>query len=276
MMKRSRLYTLEGSTDSGGWSPWLGLEIWSRYQQLLDGLEVIAWKHSTPGFLQQIARGPLPVTRLHGPLGSGDLTWQQRLKIFLYDKALLVNDEQLLRLAQAYRLEVLVHEPHAGNGLAGSIKRQGAPKRIWIENHDRGEAGVGKALQTARGFQATGQEVGIMFDLAHYIEPDRLEGFGQRWQRMLKTLTRLTRQWPVGVHLPVGDVADDSLPVLNRNLVSEAQLAELRAGLQAVLTVVLEYQSPLKEYLTRPGERKKRVQARLDRIMERLMGAGII
>lgn len=273
---RGKPYTIEGSTDSGGLSPWLAMDIWGRYADVVDGLEMIAWRGISSWFLNQPDSQTLPITRLHGPLGGDGFGPIDRAKVWLYNYGLLLQDQGLLPLAQRHSVSVLVHEPHASNGFAQSLEVYGTPVGLWVENHARGELGVTQALQTVDSLQQQGHNIQVMFDLAHFSEPAQSEGFHTRWKQMVEQLARLSTDYSVGVHFPVGNLDYDSIPVLDEARVSDQMLVALAQVLPMVNTVVFEYQSPVGDYLSLPAKRKQEVHKRLDQVFNRLERVGII
>lgn len=279
-------YTLEASTDIGGILPWMFNHIWYPYLQDLDGVEVIAWKGTTPLFL----RSPsiLPVTRLHGQIGGGGVDKYDETKVMWYDRT-LVSDQELLRLATTHQIDVLIHTPHAANGFFANYTRFNTHSLqpvslkkgdsigqilIWIENHVGGESGVIEQKNIAAHYQSQQIPVNLMFDLAHYIQPRYQENFQMKWQHMIQQLAHLTTLHQVGVHFPIGDLDYDSIPVLNYDLITDTMLQDLKKTLQHVQTIVFEYQSPLNNYLL--PFRYYRVQQRLAKVWTRLKKIGII
>jgi hypothetical protein len=269
-MKHSA-FRIEGSTDIGGWSPWLAAQIWQRYK-FVTGLEVIAWRWSTKRFVaDMMLRGEqLSVTRLHGPMIHGDGRLTSLKRVDIYDYAML-TDMSLLELASEQGLGVLIHAPHAGNGFAPRLTSRKTPKAIWIENHQGGENGLHAAVEEVLVYSERGLPAHLMLDVAHFIEPWMdVANYSRRWLRLLTFIEEWHPQIRISVHLPVGDEFGDSIDLLNSRMVTNEMLGELRSAMVHVDDVVLEYQSPKWRYLLPPEVQKKRVWQRLDQVMDRL------
>jgi hypothetical protein len=270
-------YTIEGSTDIGGWSPWLANQIWQRYE-MVTGLEVIAWRWSTKQFVADMKRGKqtLKVSRLHGPMVHGDGKLASLRRVDLYDYAML-DDNALLDLAVQHDLGILIHAPHAINGFAPRLTSTTMPRNIWIENHHGGNVGLQASIDAVLHFVDKGFPVHLMLDVAHFIEPWKDDtNYSRRWTRLLTVFASLTPKMQVSVHLPVGDEPGDSINLLNSRMVSDGMLGEFRSALVKVNEVVLEYQSPIWRYLLPPELQRKRVWQRLDRVMDRLQEAKLV
>jgi hypothetical protein len=278
MTARLTKYSVEGSTDIGGVSPWLAHRLWQRYRHLIDGLEVIAWKWSTSRYLRDSQQNSLslPVTRLHGPMLRGDGRFRFTSMLEWYDFA-LTDDKKLLDLARLHDVGVLIHAPHAVNGFAPHLVPSTLPRAIWIENHDGGKKGLDLAVQALTRYPNTHTSVHLMLDVAHYIEPwENLENYKKRWHSLLEAIARLAKHNAIGVHLPVGDNENDSIDILDTTYISDMMLLELRDVLKYVDEVVLEYQSRKTRYALPVSYQLNQVWPRLDKVMERLGKAGIV
>jgi hypothetical protein len=277
-MRQANMYSLEGSTDIGGLSPWLAQSIWKRYPQV-TGLELIAWRWSTADFLTGLASSPdnnVPITRLHGTMIHGDGVLRTRSKVNLYDFA-LEPDPTLIRLASQYDLGVLIHAPHAANGFASQVHAVSQPRDVWIENHVGGESGLLLALEQTKRLADIGISTHLMIDLAHYLEPwQSLSNYARRFNTLLNQIHDLSQVIPVGLHFPVGDDPHDSLDILHKSHVSSRMLAEITQAVAYVCEIVFEYQSPKWRYMLPTAMQQQQVWQRLDRVMARLGESGIV
>jgi hypothetical protein len=150
------------------------------------------------------------------------------------------------------------------------------PKEIWVENHAYGLNGVLEMESSVEHLMAQGLPVKIMFDMAHFTVPWAQADYHKAWEMMLEQLERLTLRYSVGVHFPIGDLADDSLPVLDEKRLTDGMLADFKPFLNRLETVVFECQSPRIRYAMPLQWRQPLTYAHIFNVFERLARVGII
>jgi hypothetical protein len=184
------------------------------------------------------------VTEIHGSPGPSDRdSLRERVYLGFVDRCMIPPDELAGRFADQ---ELLFHTPEIMHPSVRATLLRLRPKAVWVENHERGIGGMAQAIAAAELLEHNHLTSHVMMDLCHFIGHEELTNgaFAGRWSQLITYLRAMTGRESGkirGIHFPIGEKANDSLPL---HRVSDTMLGELRDAIgPSVGRVIFENQS---------------------------------
>lgn len=183
----------------------------------------------------------IPV-QLHGATGhSGREPWYDAIKVRVIG-IFLPHPEHVRTHFPEF--DTVIHAPAAAELLKKGATRRvtaGDTQRWLVENHDTGLGGITHALSIASHARDRGIDSGVIVDVGHVTRRLTGKAFDSAWAALTRYLERMTteRSSIVGLHIPQGTFADDSLP----DTLTDGHRTDLVASLgPSVRRVIFEYQ----------------------------------
>ncbi len=254
----------------------------------ISGIELIALgnKKNIHKKISQAKDVGFAEVSLHGRTNSYGNTFLDRLESKIVDTQLLPTQDALEDFSPQY--ELLLHQPEVDKrGNLQKIEEASDIKQIWVENDHPGLQGVKPAVETVRLLRLKGIPSSLMLDLCHAIGvKDLLNGtFNTGWENLMQYIKSQLIQlvdknsnpiWQ-GIHLPVGTVRDDSLPIDNPVRMPDSMLVTLSdlIHIGQIRRIVIENQQGVKVFGVSP-HKLNALQKRNIFIFDRLQKSGII
>lgn len=204
------------STDSIGWlgNPNQFINLYDDYfkEGTFDGVEMIAFKPKAKldYFIDELKKNNISVFSFHGKTGGENrLPTKYGIVMTLVNafifgvKSLTVNFKDI---------DVLFHTPYLMNNKIKEYIFLNKPKTLWIENHDYGEKGIKEAIIQIQDYRNHGINAQGMLDLYHLLAKVSNNKIVEEWEKIVDDIEN-NLQWFSGVHFPIGNRLDDSLPI---------------------------------------------------------------
>jgi len=182
------------------------------------------------GSIDRVARGiqafqdaGIQPKEIHGRMGYSWAYSLAKNACSLVIQSGLVSSEKLIdRFGKS--IPILVHDPEARRKYV--IFTRTHPYLLLVEGNDPGVAGVDRAKVVVDRFHDNGINAGVIADVRHMVGAIRMDdqkAFFPQWDRSLsylRTQTSFPTNSIYGIHVPIGILHWDSLPIgwISRNM----------------------------------------------------------
>lgn len=253
---------------------------------IVSGVEMVGISMRLPHRIRSFEDAGVKVGCIHGrPGGIREIRAAKAKGIIFAANTVIIPTQSLLEYNT--NRDVLVHAPELRSETnKKAVMTHGNKEGIfWIENHSGGEAALNEVLNLVTDLRAAGVNAGVIFDPCHLIGGEDLKegNIEVHWPIVLNMINNLTSQQdqdgsqiPFGLHLAVGTLKIDSLPV---DEISDDMWREM-AGLirdTHINRIVFEYQREgLTNYLWPAKNDLGIARRRVEVIFNRLQKVGIL
>lgn len=282
MSKLKRKYFV--STDSIGFlgRPEQFIELWKEYfdNKTFSGVEAVAFKPLSrlTKLIKTLENHKIPVLSFHGKTGGESrLSFFGRI-IMTVVNVFIIDIKTLLKYFP--KIEFLSHAPYFEKKSVEKIVLLKKPKIIWIENHLLGKQGIEDAIRQIIFFRKNNINAHGILDIYHYVAYER-KLLLINWVNIVNKLEsyvlqkdRNGKQLFIGIHFPIGNRLDDSLPV--DSMTDEMLKLFARKIIPHVEKIVFENQQTVPGILFSTNKMIEKQKKRNKRIIERLKRTGII
>ncbi|MBI4157537.1 hypothetical protein HY502_01685 [Candidatus Woesebacteria bacterium] len=213
------------------------------------GVEVVGWKNIINSF-NKLLEKRVKIAGIHGRMGT-DKTQPIRAKVraAIVDSNIVGTKELLEKASEVPYL--LLHSVclNKAENKELLLEKKSEIRTLLIENHVQKDALI-HALKHAVSLREKGVNAGLMIDIVHYfyenkVDPTRISA---EWGEMLFWVNRIIASakaadtaMPIGIHLPVGTNANDSLLMDHLTNAQWKKLADVIHN-EANIPIVLENQ----------------------------------
>lgn len=220
---------------------------------------------------------------LHGRIGALNWSFLDNIKLMVVESQLLPTPVLLTDFGITN--EILIHSPEAQKQ-QDTITKASNAKYIWVENDLPQLKGLGTAVNTVKALRLKGIKSGLMLDLCHAIGGNSLKNgnFNREWNNLKAYINNILLHkrtaegliWK-GIHLPIGTLMHDSLPIDSHIHISNFMLNDIAVWIKKakIERIVIENQNGLGIFGISEGMILKR-QRRVERIFNRLKDHSII
>ncbi|MBI2029867.1 hypothetical protein HYT02_05605 [Candidatus Gottesmanbacteria bacterium] len=260
-------------------------QIYSPVAKYIDGMELLALG-DTYEINKKIAKAHefgFKQVSLHGKIGALGDSLLDTIKVIIVESQLIPTKTAISDFGAT--TEILLHSPE--------VKKQNKVlstahnlKYLWVENDLPQLKALQMAVNEVKELRSKGIKCGLMLDLCHAIGGHHLKkgNFNREWHNLKEYINNILiieeingeKIWQ-GIHLPIGTLRHDSLPIDHHIHLSGFMLGDIadwvrKAGIQRV---VIENQNGIGLFGISEGMILKQ-QKRVENIFERLKNHKII
>lgn len=272
------------STDSLGMfgHPEQFIYLWKKYfdRAIFDGVEAIGFKPVSKinNLIRIFKENNIRVLSIHGKTGGeNELNLRPRIIMTFLNYFILNAKTIILKFPQ---IDFLSHAPHFKVASVEKNILKLRPKKLWIENHLPSDQGMKDVIEQVVYYRKMGIDCTGMLDVYHFAA-DNQENITNDWEKLVREIKKYTsmidengRPLIEGIHFPIGNRVDDSLPIFN---LTDSMLnmfaVEVMPNIQRI---VFENQQSFPGMIFSHNKLLEKQKDRNETIVERLIKTGII
>ncbi|GEM_PF-5226843 len=222
MNKQSLIKSI--STDSIGWQGSISqfLEIYQPYflNNTFNGVEIIPFKplKKTKKIIDRLLNFGIKNLSFHGQTGGEKyLSFLKKISLYFVNLNLL---QPKILLENFSNYPILFHQPFLENNKIINLIIKNPPKKLLIENHQRGIKGLKKTIKTIDLLRKNQVNCFGLIDVYHFVVDKKIKTIIEDWEKNILTIKKYlllkdknNQPYFNAIHFPIGTRLNDSLPI---------------------------------------------------------------
>lgn len=260
-------------------------QIYSPVSKYIDGLELLALGDTNEinKKIDKAHKLGFKQVSLHGKIGAGGVSLFDSFKVLIVESQLIATKTAVSDFGPT--TEILLHSPEVKKQNKVLSKAHNL-KYLWVENDLPQLKALQMAVNEVKELRLKGINCGLMLDLCHAIGSHYLKNgnFNREWHNLKEYINNILIMEEVngdkiwkGIHLPIGTLMHDSLPIDHHIHLSGFMLDDVADWVRkgSIERIVIENQNGIGLFGISQGMILKQ-QKRVENIFKRLKNHKII